>query len=204
MKARMNTDERATGAVNVRVLAIAGSLRRNSLNRQLLDAVAQLAPRGLSIDVYDGLDAVPLFNEDLETPRAPPGVEHLRAAVAGADGLLIATPEYNQALPGVVKNFVDWLSRGDGSVLEGKSTAILGITPGNWGTRLAQASLRHTLTACGALVMPAPQIYLRHAAELFDQQRLVDPRARELLADYAKSFERWIRFTRQPIERKIA
>ena len=138
-------------------------------------------------------------------PRAPPGVEHLRAAVAVADGLLIATPEYNQALPGVVKNFVDWLSRGDESVLEGKPTAILGVTPGGWGTRLAQASLRHTLAACGALVMPAPQIYLRHAAQLFDElQRLVDPRARESLADYAKSFERWIRSTHQPSERKTA
>lgn len=197
----MNADERSTDAATVRVLAIAGSLRRDSFNRWLLDAVVQFPGHGMSIDVYKDLDAVPLFNEDLETPRAPPGVEHLREAVAAADGLLIATPEYNQALPGVVKNFVDWLSRGDVSVLEGKPTAILGVTPGNWGTRLAQAGLRHTLTACGALVMPAPQIYLRHAAQLFDQQRLVDPRARESLTDYAKSFERWIRFTRQPIER---
>jgi chromate reductase len=123
----------STDVANVRVLAIAGSIRRDSFNRRLLHAVAQLAPRGLSIEVYDGLDAVPLFNEDIESPHAPPGVEHLRAAVAIADGLLIATPEYNQALPGVVKNFVDWLSRGDVSVLEGKPTAILGVTTGRLG-----------------------------------------------------------------------
>jgi chromate reductase, NAD(P)H dehydrogenase (quinone) len=180
--------------MKTRVLAIAGSLRRDSLNRRLLNAVAQLAPQELSIDVYDALEIVPLFNEDLEDPRAPPGVENLRAAVASADGLLIATPEYNQALPGVVKNFVDWLSRGDVSVLEGRPTAILGATPGGWGTRLAQASLRHTLAACGALVMPAPQIYLRSAAQLFDeQQRLVDARVRDSLRDFAEAFERWIR-----------
>jgi chromate reductase, NAD(P)H dehydrogenase (quinone) len=199
----MNADRRSGGTADLRILAIAGSLRRESFNRRLLDAVARLAPHGMSIDVYDGLDAVPLFNEDLEGPPEPPGVERLRAAVARADGLMIATPEYNQALPGVVKNFVDWLSRADGSALDGRPVAILGVTAGGWGTRLAQASLRHSLAACGAIVMPTPQVYLRLAAQLFDeQQRLVDPRVRESLAEFAESFQRWVRATCMQIERK--
>ena len=185
-----------------RVLAIAGSLRRDSFNLRLLGAAVSLVPRGMSIGIYDRLDDVPLFNEDLETPHAPPGVERLRAAVAAADGLLIATPEYNQALPGVVKNFVDWLSRGEVSVLEGRPVAILGVTPGSWGTRHAQAGLRHTLAACGALVMPAPQIYLRDAAALFEQ--LADARARDSLTNYLESFGKWIRLTSESLARKTA
>ena len=93
----------------VRMLGIAGSLRRESLNRRLLEAMAELAPPGVVVDIFDALDTVPLFNEDLESPAAPAAVERLRAAVAASDGLLLATPEYNQSLPGVMKNSIDWL-----------------------------------------------------------------------------------------------
>jgi len=176
----------------LRVLAIAGSLRRDSFNRRLLHAAAELAPPGMGIDVFDAITAIPLFNEDFESP-APPAVDELRSAVASADALLIATPEYNQSLPGVVKNLVDWLSRGQPSVLDGKSMAILGATAGQWGTRLAQSALRHSLAACEAFVMPAPQLYVHRAAELFDGPRLVDARTRDALANFLVSFRRWIR-----------
>ncbi len=184
------------------VLAIAGSLRRESFNRRVLHAASALAPSTLKINVFDDLAAVPLFNEDLELPHAPPGVERLRAAIADADGVLIATPEYNQSLPGIVKNLVDWLSRGEPEVLEGKPVGILGATPGSWGTRLAQSVLRHTLTACGALVMPTPQLYLRSAAELFDAQgRLIDSRTQDLLAGFLASFGEWVRSQQEPLRR---
>jgi chromate reductase len=187
----------------VNVLAIAGSLRRESSNRRVLHAASALAPSTLKIDVFDDLAAVPLFNEDLETPHAPPGVERLRSAIAEADGVLIATPEYNQSLPGVVKNIVDWLSRGEPVVLEGKPVGILGATPGSWGTRLAQSMLRHTLTACGALVMPAPQLYLRSAAELFDAQgRLIDSRTQDSLAGFLASFDEWVRRQQEPLRQE--
>lgn len=182
------------------VLAIAGSLRRESLNRRVLHAASALAPSTLKINVFEGLDTVPLFNEDLELPHAPPGVERLRRAIADADGVLIATPEYNQSLPGIVKNLVDWVSRGDPVVLEGKPVGILGATPGSWGTRLAQSVLRHTLAACGALVMPTPQLYLRSAAELFDAQgRLIDARTQDLLAGFLASFGEWVRSQQEPL-----
>jgi chromate reductase, NAD(P)H dehydrogenase (quinone) len=181
------------------VLAIAGSLRRESFNRRTLLAASALAPSTLKIDVFDDLAAVPLFNEDLEAHHASPGVEQLRSAIADADGLLIATPEYNQSLPGVVKNMVDWLSRGEPVVLEGKAVGILGATPGNWGTRLAQSMLRHTLTACGALVMPTPQLYLRSAAELFDAQgRLIDSGTQDSLAVFLAAFDEWMRRQQWP------
>jgi chromate reductase len=184
------------------VLAIAGSLRRESFNRRALLAASGLAPSTLNINVFDDLAAVPLFNEDLETQHAPPGVERLRSAIADADGVLIATPEYNQSLPGVVKNMVDWLSRGEPVVLDGKPAGILGATPGSWGTRLAQSMLRHTLTACGALVMPAPQLYLRSAAGLFDAQgRVIDSRTQDSLVAFLASFDEWLRRQQGPRDR---
>ena len=182
------------------VLALGGSLRRNSFNHRVVQAVPTLAPKSLQISVYDELASVPLFNEDLEMPRAPPGVERLRSAVASAEGMLIATPEYNQSLPGVVKNLVDWLSRGEPVVIEDKPIGILGVTPGAWGTRIAQSQLRHALTACGAIVMPAPQLYLRSAGELFDADgRLIDTRTVDSLAEFLAAFATWVHKLREPV-----
>ncbi len=172
------------------VLAIAGSLRRGSWNRRVLHAAAGLAPPSLRITMYDDLAAIPMFNEDLEAPP-PPVVEALRARVAGADGLLIATPEYNRSIPGVLKNAIDWLSRSD--VLTGKPVGVLGATPGPWGTRLAQAELSRVLAATEAVVMPAPAIFLRGAAQLFDADgRLIDGDVRDRLTAFGAALARWI------------
>ncbi|HEX6194755.1 MAG TPA: NADPH-dependent FMN reductase [Jiangellaceae bacterium] len=178
----------------IRITAIPGSLRRDSYNRSLGEVAAMLAPAGMSVTVYDSMDTVPVFNEDLEHPP-PPGVERLRDAVASSDGLLIATPEYNQSVPGVVKNVIDWLSRSDGpDGLMGKPVAVTGATPGPWGTRIAQTQLRQILTSTQALVLPRPTLFLRDAATLFDQDRsLTDETTRERLHDLLVSFERWIR-----------
>jgi len=177
-----------------RVLCLAGSLRRASWNRRLLHAAAVQAPAGLQLDVYAKLSSVPLFDEDLES-RTPVGVQALRAAIAAADGLLVATPEYNQAIPGVLKNALDWLSRESpaGEVLAGKPVAVLGASSGAWGTRLAQASLRQVLHTCGALVMPSPSLFVAHAADRFDADgQLTDPATLQSLQSLMLAFEQWM------------
>ncbi len=191
-------ESRNAGSNSLNVLALAGSLRRDSYNRRLLSSVRAHAREAFSISIFDDLLTVPMFNEDLEADGGPSGVRQLGAAVAGADALLIATPEYNQGIPGVVTNVLDWLSRGEPDLLAGKPVGILGATIGPWGTRLAQAALRQSLAACGALVMPAPQIYLRNAADAFDNDgNLTDERARAAVASFLASFREWIAMTIQ-------
>lgn len=183
-----NADDRP-----LRVLALAGSLRRESWNRRLLEAAAECAPAELAVTVDDGLGSIPLFSEDLEAGDGPEPVRHLRRAVAEADGLLIATPEYNHSLPGVLKNAIDWLSRPADPVLAGKPVAVIGVTSGLWGTRLAQSALRQVLYATESAVLPAPAFYLRDAATAFDAAgRLADERAREQLSALLAAFAGWI------------
>lgn len=181
----------------MRVLSIPGSIRRESYNRSLLEAAAEVAPPGMSMTVYDTLGTVPVFNEDLERPT-PPGVARLREAVSSSDGLLIATPEYNQSVPGVVKNMIDWLSRSDpGTGLQGKPVAVTGVTTGPWGTRLAQTMLRQILTSTQALVLPEPTLFLRDAGQIFNENRILsDDETGERLRQLLASFEAWIQLTR--------
>ena len=178
------------------ILALPGSLRKGSFNRLLLMAAAECAPAGMEISIYGDLGAVPLFNEDVDraTNGGPDGVSRLREKVSSADGLLIATPEYNQSVPGVLKNAVDWLSRpAPEEVLVGKPIAIMGATSGRWGTRLAQSHLRHVLYAAESLVLPAPALFVRDAADLFDASgRLTDPSTRASLTKLLASFADWI------------
>lgn len=179
-----------------RLLAIPGSLRRGSYNRRLLEAAIECAPPGLSIRIYDGLSRIPLFDEDLEEDAGggPAEVQRLRALVQAADGLLIATPEYNQSFPGVLKNALDWLSRpAPDEVLAGKPVALIGATAGRWGTRLAQAALRQVLHATESRVLPSPSLFAAEAGRLFDGAgRLVDPGTREQLRTLLSALERWI------------
>ncbi|MEO7431171.1 MAG: NAD(P)H-dependent oxidoreductase [Dokdonella sp.] len=157
----------------IRVLAVCGSLRQESYNRRLLQGAALVAPAGMSVHLHDTIADIPMFDEDVACSPAqlPHGVQRLRDAAVNADGLLIATPEYNQSLPGVLKNTIDWLSRptDDGiDVLERTPVAIVGATTGPWGTRLAQAQLRQALTATGSFVLPAPMLFVRDASHVFD------------------------------------
>lgn len=178
------------------ILAIPGSLRRGSFNRGLLEAAAESAPGGMTITLYDGLASLPPFDEDLEreTSGGPEPVRRLRGLVRTADGLLLATPEYNQSFPGVLKNAIDWLSiAAPDEVLAGKPVAVVGATPGRWGTRLAQAALRQVLHATEAPVLPAPTLFVRDAAQLFDESgRLTDEPTRAALRVMLSSFDRWI------------
>jgi chromate reductase len=181
--------------VRHQVLALAGSLRRDSLNRRLVAAAAAAAPSSMRVDVFDAVGSIPLFDEDLEAAvrEGPGGVASLRGRVGAADGLLIATPEYNQSIPAVTKNLVDWLSRPDDrSVLAGKPVAIIGATTGPWGTRYAQKELRHALTAAGALVLPQPMLFVPRAESAFAGGRLSDPVVERRLGELLAAFARWI------------
>ncbi|MFI0898344.1 NADPH-dependent FMN reductase [Streptomyces sp. NPDC020983] len=176
----------------LRVLGLAGSLRSDSHNRALLHAAARLAGPGVELDVFEGLKGIPVFDEDLEADT-PPAVAGLRRAVGEADAVLFATPEYNQSMPGVVKNLVDWLSRG-GAGLADKPVAVIGASTGPWGTRIAQSQLRHVLLAVGALVVPAPALYVAHAASRFDERGvLIDADLAERLADVVGELAGWAR-----------
>jgi chromate reductase len=152
----------------MRVLAIAGSLRPGSYNRQLLLAAGELLPDDVELDVYEELKAVPPYDEDDDVEPAPAAVARLRAAIAGADAILFATPEYNSSIPGQLKNAIDWASRPLATnVLRNKPVAVVGASTGAFGAVWAQAELRKVLGATGARVVDV-ELTLGHAPQRFD------------------------------------
>lgn len=167
----------------MRLLGLCGSLRRESHNGRLLaDLGSQCAP-GSNFEVFSRTRDIPVFNEDIEDPP-PPCVAVLWQAVADADGLLFATPEYNQALPGSTKNLVDWISRAPGeALLAAKATAVVGATAGLWGARIAQQQLRTVLHTCGARVMPTPSLFVAHGADKVPDD--------EALKAFMRAFSMW-------------
>src|SRR5687767_2497678 len=140
----------------MQILAISGSLRRDSHNTRLLRAAALALPPGVELELYDGLAALPPYSEDTDVGLAPVAVGDLRARIAAADALLIATPEYNASIPGVLKNAIDWASRPfPHNVLRAKPVAVIGASTGLFGAVWAQAELRKVLRHTGAEVLDA-------------------------------------------------
>jgi chromate reductase len=138
----------------LRILGLSGSLRHGSHNTNLLRAAATLLPAGAELEVYDGLREVPPYNADLDVETADPAVARLREALAKADGVLIATPEYNGSLPGLLKNALDWASRPfPDNALRGKPVAVIGASTGLFGAVWAQAETRKVLGVIGADVI---------------------------------------------------
>lgn len=168
----------------VRLLGISGSLRAGSHNRRLLRAAAHDLPPGARLELWDGLRRVPPFDPDDDGEPAPPAVQALRNALAAADGVLIATPEYNHSLPGQLKNALDWASRPRvGNVLDGKPVAVIGASPGAYGAVWAQAETRKILAAIGARVIDS-ELAVGNARHAFaDDHRLADPELRSRLAE---------------------
>jgi chromate reductase len=171
----------------VRVLGIAGSLRPGSYNRALLRAAAQALPPGVQLVEFDGLKAVEPFDETDEQPAGggQPGADVLLAAIRAADAVLIATPEYNGSIPGVLKNAVDWASRPtpQTSAFAGKPVAVIGASTGTFGAVWAQAELRKTLGLAGARVLDQ-ELALPTAHEAFkDDGRLARPGTRRRLVE---------------------
>jgi chromate reductase len=168
----------------MKVLAISGSLRDDSFNTKLLRAAAELAPPGVEVALWNGLKAVPPFDEDDEGGQAPAGVAELYDALAGADAILFATPEYNSSIPGQLKNALDWASRPKATApIRNKPAAVVGASTGMFGAVWAQAELRKVLASAGARIvegeLPVPLAHTR-----FDVDgRLTDEEARERLAE---------------------
>jgi chromate reductase, NAD(P)H dehydrogenase (quinone) len=152
------------------VLAFAGSLRRASYNRMLVRAAREQAPDGMKIRIYE-LDEIPLYNGDVEAEGFPAPVRSFQEAIGNADALLIATPEYQEGVPGVLKNAIDWASRPPGkAAIVGKPVAIMGATTGMWGTARAQSQLRQALVYNNCPMVMKPQVLVGGAAERFDDE----------------------------------
>lgn len=138
----------------LRILGISGSLRRDSHNTNLLRAAANLLPPGVELEIYDGLRDLPAYDADLDIQPAPAAVTVLREAIAAADGVIVATPEFNGSIPGSLKNALDWASRPfPDNVLRGKPVAVIGASTGLFGAVWAQAETRKVLGVIGADVI---------------------------------------------------
>lgn len=166
----------------MRVVGISGSVRRDSYNRMLLAAAREVLPPGSSFDVWDDLKRVPAYDEDDEAGPAPEAVAGLRASLAVADAVLVATPEYNASLPGALKNALDWISRPlEESPVRSKPVAVVGASTGAFGAVWAQAELRKVLARLGARVLN-DELAVAFAAGRFDAAgRLADEGVRDEL-----------------------
>jgi chromate reductase len=177
-----------------RILGIAGSLRRASRNRGLVRAAAEVAPPGVEVVPFD-IGALPLLNLDLEASGDPEPVRALKDALYAADALLLATPEYNHSVPGVLKNAIDWASRSPArSALYHKPIALMGASPGMGGTMRAQAAWQQILTHAESYLLLRPEIFIPFAARHFDDEgNLVDPELRAQVRAQVAALVAWAR-----------
>jgi chromate reductase len=165
----------------IRILGISGSLRRESYNSAALRAAAGLAPEGVAVETFE-LDGIPLFNQDEET-NPPAKVVELKRRVREADALLFVTPEYNYSVPGVLKNPIDWASRPYGdNAWDGKPAAIMGASPGAFGTAQAQYHLRQIFVFLNVFPVNQPEVMIGHAPQRFDAEgNLTDETTKEFI-----------------------
>jgi chromate reductase len=169
----------------MRILAISGSLRAASHNTALLRAAAELAPDGVEVQMFEGLDRIPHYNEDHDTDDPHPEVARLREQVADADIVLISTPEYNGSVPGHLKGAIDWASRpfGPGSSLWGKPVAVIGASVTDYGAVWAQDHLRKSLGLAGARVLELELAVPKAADRIGPDGELADHETRDNLAE---------------------
>lgn len=174
------------------LIGIAGSLRKNSYNRFLLHAIQDLYPE--AIEVND-LHAIPLYNADIEAEGVPEPVLQLKKKLAEAPGLLLASPEYNNSVPGVTKNAIDWLSRpslGIRNVFHGKPVAVLGASPGGFGTILGQSAWLQVFRGLGALYFSESRLMVSHADQVFDKSgKLRDDAVKQRLDSFVQGFRKF-------------
>jgi chromate reductase len=168
----------------LKILGVSGSLRDGSYNTKLLHAASELLPPGVELELWDGLKAVPPYDEDDDVQPAPAGAVALREALAEADAVLFATPEYNWSVPGVLKNAIDWASRPlASSPLRNKPVAVVGASTGAFGAVWSQAELRKVLSATGARVLEREVAVGRAPTRFDDEGRLVDGELRDQLGE---------------------
>jgi chromate reductase len=171
--------------------AISGSLRSGSYNTAALRAAAELAPDGVNI-VEAGLADIPIYNEDVKAAGFPAAVARLQQTIASADAVLIATPEYNYSIPGVLKNAIDWVSRTDPQPFANKPVAIMGASPGALGTARAQYDLRRMCVYLDAHLLNKPEVMISAAHTRFDADgRLTDQATRTFVASLVTALRDW-------------
>ncbi len=177
------------------ILAISGSLRTKSFNTMLLRAAVAAAPAGTTVETASIRD-IPLYDGDVEAAGLPPLVAALKERVAACDGLLLCTPEYNNGIPGVFKNAIDWLSRPASDIVRvfgGHPVGVIGATPGRGATSLAQAAWLPVLRALGTLPFFAARVGVAGAGKVFDEHgELVDDTVRTQLATYMTGFAQFV------------
>lgn len=179
----------------VKIVAISGSLRQGSFNTMLLRAAMRAAPEGTTIEEAS-IRGIPLYDGDEEAREFPASVTALKERVIAADGVLLVTPEYNNSLPGPFKNAIDWLSRPPadiGKVFGGKPFGLIGATPGQGGTHLAQAAWLPVLRTLGTLPYFGGRLGVKEAAKVFDGTgEIVDTKVKELLEKFVTGFAAFV------------
>lgn len=188
-------------APSIHVLGIPGSLREGSYNKALLRAAQEEAPEGMTIDIFE-IDEIPFYNRDVEEKGDPEPVQRLKEAIREADAVLIATPEYQHGLPGVLKNALDWASRPpSNSPLQGKVVGMMGASTSMVGTARAHLQLRQTLTYNQSRMVARPEVLVANAPEKFDEEgRLTDEKAREFIQKHLKALAEKVRRARREAE----
>jgi chromate reductase, NAD(P)H dehydrogenase (quinone) len=174
------------------IIGLCGSLRRESFNLMLLRAAAEVAPPGTAIEI-ESIREIPLYDGDVEVAQGiPPAVQRLKDRIAAADGVLIVTPEYNNSIPGVLKNAIDWLSRPGsdiGRVFRGRPVAVMGATPGQGGTALAQVAWLPVLRTLGMRPFFEGRVLISGAAKVFGAEgRVSDPATQDRLRTFVEGF----------------
>jgi len=176
----------------MKVLGVSGSLRKASFNTAALKACAGLMPAGMTLSIAE-IGDLPLFNQDVFDAGLPEPVKRFRAAVAAADGLLIASPEYNFSVTPALKNAIDWASRPPNQVFQDKPIAIFSASAGPMGGARVQYDLRRILGQLWGHVLPRPEVFIGSAAGKFDAQgKLTDETTRKFLGDLLLGFSQWI------------
>jgi chromate reductase len=184
-------------ADSLHVLGISGSLRAASYNTALLRAAATLMPAEMTFEQFD-LAPLPMYNQDVNEQGMPDVVQHFRQRIAAADALLIATPEYNHSIPGVLKNAIDWASRPPDQPFNNKPVAIMGASPGIFGTARMQKHLRHVCAALNMHVLNKPEVLIGGIPHKVDEHgTLVDETTIGFLRDQLGALADWTRRLRQ-------
>ena len=178
--------------MTLKVLGICGSLRKASLNMAALRACRELMPEGMSLEISE-IGDLPLYNQDVFDQGLPAPAKRFRDQVAAADGLLIATPEYNFSIPAPLKNAIDWGSRPPNQVFHEKAAAIFSVTGGPLGGARVQYDVRRVLAQLWAHPLPRPEVFIGNAPSKFDAQgKLTDETTRKFLADLLAGLKTWI------------
>jgi chromate reductase len=181
----------------VSILGFAGSLRKDSYNRSLLRAALELVPKDAKLEVFD-LDGIPPFNQDLENQPSEK-VKEFKAKIRAADAILIATPEYNYSIPGILKNAIDCASRPYGdNAFEHKPVAIMGASPGMLGTARAQYHLRQCFVFLTCFALNQPEVMVSFAQEKIDKDgKVTDQKTRDKIRELLESLVAWTKRLKQ-------